>query len=381
MIALGMMSGTSLDGVDAALVEIVPRASGYRVALRAFATVPLDATTQAALRAALPPATGSTRGVAELHRRLGDAFVAAGRRVVTAPPDYVASHGQTVWHDGDAGVTLQVGNPFALREAFQASVVFDFRTADCTAGGQGAPLVPYVDALLLAEPGEDRVALNLGGIANVTLLPAGGGVAGAFDVGPANVVLDAFVTERTAARERYDRDGAYARAGRADAAALAAMLEDPYFALAPPKSTGRERFNVDWLARYRAHLQPLGLEDGCATLTELTAASIGAALESAGYAGARVLVSGGGVANQAIMMRLTARLPRARIESSAVFGVDPHAKEAIAFAVLGYETLRGRPAGMPAATGARYGALLGAIAPFRLSALLERIERECAAAS
>jgi anhydro-N-acetylmuramic acid kinase len=380
MIAVGLMSGTSLDGVDAALVKILPRARGYAVELIGFETRPFEEELLTALRAALPPNDGSVAVVAALHHALGRAYAQAARSMAAGSSlGFVASHGQTVWHDGPRHVTLQLGDAFAIREAVGATVCYDFRSADCAAGGHGAPLVPYVDGLFFASEDEDRVAVNLGGIANITLLPRGATPrqAVAFDTGPANMLLDAFVRERTRDERRYDRDGALAAAGQADGELLAAMLADDYFAQAPPKSTGREHFGAHFLARYGERLGRLRIEDGAATLTELTAASLADAILAAGLAGARVIVSGGGARNRTLLMRLAARLAPARVETSDAMGIPAEAKEAVAFAVLGYETLRGRAANVPAATGAAHPAVLGAIAPHHLGELLAELELEC----
>ena len=200
MIVVGLMSGTSLDGIDAALVRLEPQARGYAIDLLRFETFPFDRELARSLFDALPPNAGSVERAADLHVTLGRAFAAAARTVAgSVHVDFVASHGQTVWHDGPRHVTLQLGDAFAIREAMRATVCYDFRSADCAAGGHGAPLVPYVDALLFADEREDRVALNLGGIANVTLLPAGGRV-WAFDTGPANINIDAFVAGGRAGR-------------------------------------------------------------------------------------------------------------------------------------------------------------------------------------
>lgn len=384
MIAIGLMSGTSFDGVDAALVRILPTVHGYEIETLDFVTRPYDAEVVERLAAMLPPNPGSTAEVAELHRRVGEQFALAARAVAAGTTvDFVASHGQTIWHDGDRNVTLQIGDPFAIREAMRATVCYDFRSADTAAGGCGAPLVPYVDALLLASEDEERVALNLGGIANLTLLPRGirRGADGAFDVvafdtGPANMLMDAFVTERTRGRQRYDRKGDLAARGVVHHDLLEAMLADPYFAKEPPKSTGRERFGAQFLARHAASLESLELEDGVATLAELTAASVADQIATR-MPTARVLVAGGGARNPALLARLQARLPRARVETTATMGIDPDAKEAIAFAVLGCETLRGRGANVPRATGASRSVPLGAIAPHDLARLLTRIEAEC----
>jgi anhydro-N-acetylmuramic acid kinase len=380
VIAVGLMSGTSLDGVDAALVRIEPKGETYALELQNFATIGFDDELAATLRRALPPNAGSSALTAELHHRLGSLFVQAARFVAGATHvDYVASHGQTLHHDGERHITLQIGDAFLLREALGATVCYDFRSADCAAGGHGAPLVPYVDALLLGSDREDRVALNVGGIANVTALPAGSRANGAlaFDTGPGVMALDAFVRSRTNGTQHFDPEGAFASAGTPDGTLLSAMLADPYFALSPPKSTGRERFGAPFLERHAAALARLSLEDGCATLTELTAASIAQAIDLVGLAHARVLCSGGGVRNDAIMRSLRKRLVAACVEPSGVMGIPEDAKEAIAFTVLGYETLRERAANSPRATGAARAVPLGAIAPCDLRSLLAGVEREC----
>jgi len=378
------MSGTSLDGVDAALLDIVPRGESYAVTLRRFAVQPFEPPLRAALVAALPPNAGSIAEAARLHHELGRCFGRAARSAANGERvGYVASHGQTVWHNGAAHVTFQLGDAFAIREAVGATVCYDFRSADTAAGGHGAPLVARVDALLLSSDREDRVALNLGGIANVTLLRAGAPpeAAIAFDTGPGVMLVDAFVRARTAGNEGFDRDGSLAAAGHADERLLAAMLQDSYFAQSPPKTTGRERFGTQFLARHAGALAGLSLEDGAATLTELSAAAIAQALTIHGFERARVIAGGGGAHNGALRTRLAARLGGGRVETSDAMGIPADAKEAIAFAVLGYELLRGRAANVPAATGAARTVMLGAIAPHRLNELLDAIADECAAAS
>jgi len=376
MKAIGLMSGTSLDGIDAALVRIAPNGNGYGLELLRFQTVPFDAELRRALVAALPPNEGSVSLVAALHRALGEAFAAAAGAIAAGESvGYVASHGQTVWHDGERHVTLQLGDAFVIREAARATVCYDFRSADCAAGGHGAPLVPYVDELLFAGSGEDRVALNIGGIANLTVLPRDG-AAWAFDTGPGTMLLDAFVRERTRGASAYDAGGSLAAAGSIDQPLLEAMLSDDYFHLPPPKTTGRERFGAQFLARHGDRLARVNVEDGSATLTELTAITIAHAIEAAGMAAAHTIVSGGGTRNATLFARLAERLPHARVELSDAMGIPADAKEAMFFALLGYETLRGRVATLPRATGADRAVPLGAIAPFQLETLLAEIERE-----
>jgi len=379
MIGAGVLSGTSLDGIDVAIVDIRPANAGYRLETLAFEIVPFAGPLRERLLAAFPPAPLDALALAALHAHVGAAFgaavarVAAGRRL-----DFVASHGITLAHDGAAAITLQIGDAFRIREAAGATVAYDFRSADTAAGGSGAPLVPYVDALVLGDLEHDRVALNLGGIANLTVLARGAGADSivAFDSGPANLPIDTYIALRSSGALRFDRDGALAREGRPDRGLLAEMLADPYFAQAAPKSTGRERYGEPFVARWRAALDACSLGDALATLTELAAATAATAIAAHAPPGAGVIVSGGGARNRALMERLGALLPGMAIETSAAFGIDPDAKEAIAFAVLGYELLRGRAAGLPAVTGARFARLLGALAPLDLEGLLMQLKRE-----
>jgi anhydro-N-acetylmuramic acid kinase len=374
------MSGTSLDGIDAALVEILPAGETYAVKLQRFETYPFEPQLLETLRGVLPPNPGSLRAVAHLHQRLGNAYADAARSMADSNRiRFVASHGQTVWHDGPAHVTLQLGDAFVIREAVGATVCYDFRSGDCAAGGQGAPLVAWVDALLFGGAQQDRVILNLGGIANVTLLRHDASLddAIAFDTGPANMLLDLFVRERTRGLRSFDQDGEMAACGRVDESLLLAMLGDPYFAAPPPKTTGRERFGAQFLASHGQALARLSNEDGAATITELTAASVAQAIGRAGFSAARVIASGGGARNRTLLARLAARLGGRRVETSDAMGIPLDAKEAIAFAVLGYATLRGRAANLPGATGAARPVVLGAIAPYRLRDLLAEIDAEC----
>ena len=380
MIAVGLMSGTSLDGIDAALVRIRPTAASYKVDLLNFLTHPFHPDLLERLHAALPPNSGNVAEMASLHHALGEAFADAALEAASDMPiDFVSSHGQTMWHDGDAHITMQLTDPFVIRERVSATVCYDFRSADCAAGGHGAPLVPYVDALLLASDEEDRVAINIGGIANLTSLPRGCGAYDvvAFDSGPGNMLIDAFVRERSGGTLTFDRDGAFALAGKVNEDALRSMLEDPYFALPPPKTTGRERFGAQFLRARAAALAAVSLEDGAATLAAFTAATLADAVRSTAPAEARVLVSGGGSRNKAIMRELGERLPGHRVERSDAMNLHSDAKEAIAFAILGYETLRGRAANVPRVTGASHRVVLGAIAPFDLPALIHKVEAEC----
>lgn len=367
MLIAGVLSGTSLDGIDVAVCEVHERGEGIAVGTLRFETLPFDDTLRARIMAAYPPAPVGALEISALHAAIGEALGEAVARVADGfALEAVASHGVTIAHDGAARHTLQLGDPFRIRERAGAPVVFDFRSADTAAGGTGAPLVPFVDALLFAEHAP-CVALNLGGIANLTVLPE----LIAFDAGPANLPIDTYVASRTGGAQRYDRDGALALAGTPDAALLRALLDDPYFAQPPPKSTGRERYGVPFVEHWRARLDACSFGDAVATLTALTVESVARAIESAAPQPGLVIASGGGARNPAILEGLRGRLRTRTVEPSDAFGVDAGAKEAIAFAVLGFMTLHGRPAAVPRVTGARGPRVLGAIAPLGRSALVQ----------
>jgi anhydro-N-acetylmuramic acid kinase len=385
MRAIGLMSGTSLDGIDAALIDIEPAGEGYALDVVRFETIPFERATRDALLAALPPNVATPAVAAHLDRELGRLFaVAANAVAVGEPVDFVASHGLTLYHDGAAHETTQIGDPYLIRDSLEATVAFDFRRADCAAGGNGAPLAPYVDALLFASDADDVVALNLGGIANVTVLPRGtdASEASAWDTGPGNMLIDAFVRERTDGAQAFDRDGALAAKGTVDTRVVAELCarEMLFLVLPPPKSTGRERFGAQLLADQADLFARLSLEDGCATLCAFTVATLCDSLALYGPNAPRVIASGGGTRNPALMRLLGERLRTAgaSLVRSDELGLDPDAKEAVAVAVLGYETLRGRPANLPRATGAKRPAVLGAIVPYRLDVLLAKMHAECA---
>ncbi|HYW53132.1 MAG TPA: anhydro-N-acetylmuramic acid kinase [Dongiaceae bacterium] len=368
----GIISGTSLDGIDVAVCEIRAQADAVRVHCERFATVPFAEALRNRIIAAYPPSPVGALELSALHAAIGEAFGDAVRNVAgTTKLDAVASHGVTLAHDGAAHHTLQLGDPFRIRERTQTTVLYDFRSADTAAGGTGAPLVPFVDVLLFGDRAP-CVALNLGGIANLTVLPDGI----AFDSGPANLPIDTYVTLRSDGAQRYDHHGELARAGVANAALLERMLDDAYFAQPPPKSTGREEYGAPYVARWRAELDALTFEDAVATLTVLTARTVSDAIRARAPRAELVIVSGGGARNAALIDALRAQLAGVRVTVSDEFGVDADAKEAIAFAVLGYTTLCGRAAGLPRVTGARGTRVLGAIVPHHLDALLERVRLE-----
>ncbi|WP_162125070.1 anhydro-N-acetylmuramic acid kinase [Pseudoxanthomonas taiwanensis] len=364
---LGLISGTSADGIDAALVEFPDGPSTAGLRLVAARTHPWEA----ALRERLVAIGqgGEPRSLNELGRldvQVGEAFAAAARALLEqagiAPAQVAAigSHGQTIRHrpHGEAPFTLQIGDGAVIAERTGITTVCDFRRRDVAAGGQGAPLVPAFHAALLHAPDEDRAVLNLGGIGNYTLLPRAGAVRG-FDTGPANALLDAWCQRHTGAA--YDAGGAFAASGTVDQALLARLRAEPWFALPPPKSTGREHFHLEWVqARLRGGEAPADVQ---ATLLELSAATAADALRAHQPGTARVLVCGGGVRNPLLMARLAARLPGVVVESTAVHGLDPDYVEAMAFAWLARQTLAGLPGNLPAVTGARGPRVLGVVHP------------------
>jgi anhydro-N-acetylmuramic acid kinase len=377
------MSGTSADGIDAALVAIAEAEGRLSVALRAFLSRPYPPAVREALFAAFSDRLTVSR-ICVLNAVLGELFAEAAIRVAAAagigPGElaFIASHGQTVWHQPDpvpvggiaAAGSLQLGEPCVIAERTGCTVVADFRPRDLAAGGQGAPLVPAVDHRLFTHPERARAVQNVGGIGNVTYLPAGGAPEQvlAFDTGPGNALIDAAVARLTGGAQAQDTGGAWARRGRADPTLLAELLRHPYFDRPPPKSTGRELFGAEFLEPHWDRLaRP---EDLVATLTEFTAASI-----ARSYAdwlaphGAvdEVILGGGGARNPVLVAALRRRVAPARLLSSEAVGIPADAKEAIAFALLGYETLRGRPANLPSATGASHPVVLGKVIPGGMS--------------
>jgi len=363
---LGLMSGTSADGIDAVLVAFDDATPVHATLVHAM-TLPWADDLRAHLVALGQGGdldSLDTFGV--LDTRVGEAFADAALTLLReadvdrARVHAIGSHGQTIRHRPALAhpFTLQIGNPAVIAERTGITTVADFRRRDVAAGGQGAPLLPALHAALLHDAGEDRAVLNLGGIANFTLLPAAGDVRG-FDTGPANALMDAWCLQHTG--QAFDAEGAFSASGVVDELLLGALLEDPYFRQPPPKSTGREQFHLAWL---QPHLRAgLAAADVQATLLELTARTVADALRSAQPRTTRVLACGGGVRNPRLMARIDALLPGIAVQSTADHGVDPDALEAMGFAWLARQTLLGLPGNLPAVTGARGPRVLGAIHP------------------
>jgi len=375
MLIVGLMSGTSLDAIDAALVELTPAGEPgtLRMAVRAFAMAPFEAALRERVRGLLPPAQGSTAELCAVGALLGEAFAGAALRVIAdaglrpEQVDLVASHGQTVWHEVRPGAvrsTLQIGAPAVIAARTGRTVAADFRPADMALGGQGAPLVPYLDALLFAHPRLRRAVQNIGGIGNVTYL-APGHPPVAFDTGPGNVLIDEAVRYLSGGARAFDEDGRMAAAGRVDEELLADWLAHPFFALPAPRSTGRELFGPAEARAAVEQASAAGLrpEDAVATLTALTAYSIAESYGRACGPVDELILSGGGARNPTLRSMLAIALGGVPVRLADELGLDADAKEAVAFAVLGYSTLHGWPNNIPSATGASSPAVLGSLTP------------------
>jgi anhydro-N-acetylmuramic acid kinase len=372
MIVLGLMSGTSVDGIDAAVVSIDEADGELRVRLLGYQEQPHDERLRARVHTLFDPATARTDEISEVNVLLGEAFAAAGAAALAAvgvQADLVASHGQTVWHqvtEGRVTSTLQLGEPSTIAERLGATVVADFRPRDVAAGGQGAPLASYPDALLFADGRLTRAVQNLGGIGNVTYLPPAGTPADAlaFDTGPANALIDHAVWRLTDGAVRFDADGAMAAGGKVDRTLLAELLANPYFALPPPKSTGRELFGAQMVEPLLA--RGLAPDDLVATLTMLTVESIADSYRRfLPCQPDEVVLGGGGARNPTLRRWLAAALAPARLRDHDDFGLPSAGREAVYFAVLGYQAFHGRPNTVPACTGARHPVVMGKIVPGR----------------
>ena len=379
MLIVGLMSGTSLDGVDAALVSVEGRSlAELRWRMLGFRTLPYSEERRDLIHAAI--VAGTAESLCDLHVQLGEWFgeavlaVCEEAGVSPGAVDLIGSHGQTVWHRAPAadrrGATLQLGDAATIAERAGAPVVSDFRTRDVAAGGHGAPLVPWVDQALFSLPDRSRALQNIGGIANVTRVPPRGSQEPvlAFDTGPGNALIDAAVEAATDGRLTFDVDGRLAAQGTVDSALLDELLAHPFFELAPPRSTGREMFGRPVVHRLMEVVRPEGDRDWLdlvATLTELTARSIADAYHRwvLPLGISEVVVSGGGALNPTLMRRVEQLLEPVPVLGSDVLGVEAGAKEALAFAVLAWAHVNGIPANAPAATGAAGPRILGSYTP------------------
>lgn len=387
-LAVGLISGTSMDGVDAALVRIAGTPEHPLVRLLAFLTAPYAPRLRQRL---LELASGSPTDTGEISRLnflLGEIFAGATLRacrqagVAPAKLSFIGSHGQTVFHQGKmairgrggrgiladqrTGATLQLAEPAIIAERTRVPVVADFRAADIAAGGQGAPLVPLVDYVLLRDARQGVVTLNIGGIANVTVIPANAQpdeVFG-FDTGPGNMVIDALVNQFTEGRKSYDAGGRWAARGQVLEPLLARLLRFHFFEQPPPKSAGREEFGPQFVQKYFLRMTRARRDDLLRTATELTARTVVDAIRRfvlAKVAIQRLIVSGGGAHNPLLVRRLKEFLPAVEVQPSDDCGLPADAKEAIAFALLADRTLHGLPGNLPTVTGARRSVILGKV--------------------
>ncbi len=368
-LVIGLMSGTSADGIDAALCRISGSGETLRAALVDSHCFPYDPDMRGAVMALFSPAAPVTE-VCRMNFVLGRAFGETARTLMArhhlTAVDLIASNGQTICHLPQAGATLQIGEPAVICELTGAPVVADFRTRDLAAGGEGAPLVPYADWVLFRHAERTRAIQNIGGIGNVTVLPAGGSIGDvlAFDTGPGNMVIDALATLLSGGALTYDRDGAWAAQGAVDAALLQSLLEHPFLSRRPPKSTGREEFGEQFAREVLARAQGARPEDLLATVTAFTAESIARSYRefvSPHHRVDEVILGGGGSYNPTLRRMLEERLPGLPVRCHEDFGIRGDAKEALAFAILGNETMLGQPANVPSATRAAHPAILGKI--------------------
>jgi anhydro-N-acetylmuramic acid kinase len=375
----GLISGTSVDGIDVAIVQLSGSGPRTRLRLEAFQTVPYPPRVRRALLASCNATRISAAEISQLNFLVGELFGRAVEQTCASagiPLDsleLIGSHGQTIYHQGRksdehgfrVASTLQIGEPAVIAERTGATTVADFRTADMAAGGLGAPLVPFMDYILYRHRTRGRAALNIGGIANVTLIPPGGTTdeVVALDTGPGNMVLDALVEHFTAGRRHFDRGGRMAARGRISEPLLKRLLADRFFRQPAPRTAGREEFGREFVAgllkeQRRLRLSPYDL---LATAAALTADSIAAAVRRFARGLMHdLVVSGGGVHNDFVMERLRSALGL-KVMTAEDFGIPGDAKEAILFAILAYHTFRKIPANIPSATGAGHPAILGKI--------------------
>jgi anhydro-N-acetylmuramic acid kinase len=371
ILAIGLMSGTSVDGIDAALVEISDRHNHLETNLIARHTYPYPADLRAEILAVCAGEARSLQQICELDDRIAESFAQAAIAISDKSdrkPDLIGSHGQTVFHrppiGNQMGYTVQLGRGAVIAQLTGIKTISDFRVADIEAGGQGAPLVPMIDTLLLSDPTKYRVCQNIGGISNLTYLPPNAidnqeQVFG-FDNGTGNVLMD-MATQKLFG-ESFDRDGAIARQGKPDLNLVNQWLTQEFFVTAPPKSTGRELFSPDYLEARLAECEDLSNYDILATLTEFTARAIAKSYRDfLPVFPDEVLIGGGGGRNGYLMERLQDLLKPAIVKRTDDFGMSGDSKEAIAFALLGYFRLKERAGNLPSVTGAKRSVLLGKI--------------------
>lgn len=377
---LGLNSGTSYDGIDAAIVEITGWGKATRVQLLAYHNYAYSTETRRLIAELFDPGTGGVDRICLANFYLGELFAGSALGIIDeaglspADIDLIGSHGQTIYHlpspikvEGiPVRSTLQIGEAAVIAERTGITTVADFRVRDVAAGGEGAPLIPYVDYLLFGGDDQRRVIQNIGGIANLTLVGGGLGPGEiiAFDTGPGNMVIDGVVNRLTEGRLFYDRDGLIAAAGQRHPALLAKLLTHPYLAKQPPKSTGREDFGADYIGFVldESNKFELTIEDLIATVTAFTVETIARHYEEyivPRYGMDEVIIGGGGAYNPTLLRLLAARIAPVPVRRHEDYGISSDAKEAIAFAILANEALHGEPTNLPAVTGAKRPVVLG----------------------
>ena len=374
-LVVGLMSGTSADGIDAALTRITGSGLSTRAEQLGFYFLPFDAPTRQAILNLCNGNRDGTREICLMSTHLGKLYAQAVRELLKATGtesiDLIGCHGQTVYHIPEeveylghpTRGTLQIGDPSYLAEEFRCPVVSDFRIRDMAAGGLGAPLVPYTEFLLYRSDTEDVALQNIGGIGNITLLPAGCALneVTAFDTGPGNMVMDALTAKITGGAMNYDEDGKLAASGRVIPELLEWMLSDPYLAKEPPKTTGREHYGAGYVEKLLS-FGPYDLVDVLTTATAFTARSIALSLRRfAARLPGRLVVGGGGSRNPTLLRFLREALPEMQVQTQEDLGYSSDAKEAVAFAILANDALFGIPNNAPSATGAKHGVVMGRI--------------------
>lgn len=371
MLAAGLMSGTSLDGVDVALVEIAGQDENTKLTLKQFTNYPFTQGLKTRIKNALSLKSSNVKLICSLDFELGKVFADSVKKACAtygidySKLAYISSHCQTIYHlpDAtfpDASSTLQIGNPSVICELTQTTVIANFRERDIAVKGQGAPIVTYSEYILYRSHQYTRILQNIGGIGNATILPKNGTFDNicAFDTGPGNMIIDELC--RHFYNTEFDWDGKHSASGQVDQMILQQLLRHPYFSRKPPKTTGREMFGIqyvrDLLTKY--HLKP---DDWIATATALTAKSIAESIRPFIKEPAQLIISGGGSYNPTLLKMLTAYLPDVAILRQENLGSNSNAKEAIAMTILGNQTLHHRPSNVPAATGAKRQVILGSI--------------------
>jgi anhydro-N-acetylmuramic acid kinase len=379
-LVIGLMTGTSIDGIDAALVEVVGHGVHTHASLKHFLSLPFSGQVRAEILRIASGKMVTAGEISQLNFLLGHLYSEAVFQLCREAKaeihqlDAIGSHGQTIYHQSEpssfcghrVNSTLQIGEPSILAENTGITVVADFRPRDMAAGGKGAPLIPYADYLLFRHARKGRVLLNVGGIANVTSIPASARMnqVRAFDTGPGNMVMDALAVHFTRGERQYDQDGEMAASGKVIQGLLDELLSHPFFHRKPPKTAGREEFGEGFVSQFFRRDRLDSLEDLIATAAELTAITVARAIQGQLQPGShldQVIVSGGGAGNHHLLRRIQALLPRMEVLISDDLGIPADAKEAIGFALLAHETLHLSPGNVPSATGARHPVILGKV--------------------